>query len=595
MFLSTTALTEMWDQSQPILFLGPWCTPYAQKDEWAALDYRMMPNPLDDQERVHQAGLYCQDVGEQLLAELSVFLNKVHKVEFNQKYWRILLGPWVFLYVDIFYDHYVCINEAFRLFPELQTWLLGEHDYRIPYDFHEFRGMQQDDFYNLQLYSQIIRGLGHIFPSKKVAPPAAISPPSANPKGKWYSHKTLLRRIVRFINAYYPASHEVIFLETNVALRMKLGLWSTPGFRARFLAETFPPEWQYENDLPSKYRQRLASLVSSDDPFVRMLVDSLPVNFPRTYLEKFGSCRSWLLGQFQGEGLPKVLVHMAGLWANEFNKFLGAEVSAQGGKIIDCQHGGGYGVTQVLKLEWHERQISDRFYSWGWADQETDTKLDNLAAPKLSIGKRQPGKSSRLKTILLVGDTFPRYLDRFQSWPRGLQLEEYFQSTVKFLQEVGPELQPHIVYRPYIVEHGWQVPERLQERFPGLIVNNHCYYRNLMKQSRLMVFDHFSTSTTFLEAIAADVPSVVFFDPRLWKIREAVQPYLDNLCQAGILHYDPKSAALQVQKIYDNVENWWFSDKVQRSREKFTNHYALNSKGWKKQWVEMICREHGEK
>ena len=228
---------------------------------------------------------------------------------------------------------------------------------------------------------------------------------------------------------------------------MKLGLWSTPGFRARFLAETFPPGWQFEDDPPSRHRQGLASLVPSDDPFVRMLVDSLPVNFPRIYLEKFGQCRSWLLGQFQGEGLPKVLLQMAGLWANEFNKFLGAEVSARGGKIVDFQHGGGYGITRMMGVEWHERQISDRFYSWGWADQETDAKLDNLAAPKLAISKRQPGKSSRLKTILLVGNTFPRYLNRFQSCPVGLQWEEYFQDTLKFLQEVGPELQQHIVYR----------------------------------------------------------------------------------------------------------------------------------------------------
>ena len=75
MFLATTALTELWDESQPILFLGPWCTLYTQKDRWARLDYRMMPNPWDDRERMHQAGLYCQDLGEQVLAELSVFLE----------------------------------------------------------------------------------------------------------------------------------------------------------------------------------------------------------------------------------------------------------------------------------------------------------------------------------------------------------------------------------------------------------------------------------------------------------------------------------------------------------------------------------------
>ena len=512
MFLATTALTELWDESQPILFLGPWCTLYPQKEKWGPLDYRMMPNPWDDRERMHQAGLYCQNLGEQVLTQLSLFLNKVHKVEFEQKYWRILIGPWVFFYVDVFYDHYICINEAFMLFPELQTWLLDERDYRVPYDFYEFRGMQEDDFYNLQLYSQIIRQLGHVFPSKQAPPPAVVSPPPANPKGPRYSPKTLLRRVVRLINTYYPASREAIFLEANVHLRMKLGLLSMTGFHAQFLSETFPPEWQFADDLPSQHRQGLASLASPEEPFVKMLMDSLPLNFPRIYLEKFGQCRSWLLGQFRDKGLPKVLLHNAGLWANEFNKFLGAEVAGQGGEIIGFQHGGGYGVTRMLGVEWHERKVSDRFYSWGWADQETDAKLDNLAAPKLAAHKRHPGRSSRLRTILLVGNTVPRYLNRFQSCPVGLQWEDYFQGTLKFLQEVGPELRQNIVYRPHVIEYGWHISQRLREHLPDLIIDAHSRsYRRQMKEARLIVFDHFST--TFLEALAADVPSLVFFDP----------------------------------------------------------------------------------
>jgi putative transferase (TIGR04331 family) len=294
--------------------------------------------------------------------------------------------------------------------------------------------------------------------------------------------------------------------------------------------------------------------------------------------------------QFGKRGFPKILLGIGRLWTDDYGKFLAGEIIERGGRIISFQHGAGYGFSRLLRVEDYERQVNDRFYTWGWASQENDPKLSDLPNGKLVFQERQPGKSSLHSMMLLVGTGFPRYLYRFQSYPVGSQWVQYIQATKDFLEAIDPQKGKNLVYRGYGIDYGWAIPQQLQERFPQLTVDNHShpFYRQ-MNKSRLVVFDH--PSTTFLEAMAANIPSILFFEPRFWDARDAAQPYLNMLRLEGILHTSAQSAAQQVNRVYDHIDHWWFSAHLQEARKRFVNHFALSSNGWNRQWTEAIRRE----
>lgn len=587
MFLATTALSEFWDPNAQVLFLGPWCTLYGQKDKWAHLDYRFLPNPWDDREKFWQAGLYCQQIYENLLVDLGALLNKIHGVSFSDRYWQILLGPWFSGFIDIFYDRYTHIKEALEVFPELQTYLLDESMYLTPCDFQEFISMQGGDYYNLQLYSQILRSQGYYFPTKQYT--SALS--KNNNK---INYKEYLIEIVRkfekiLINKFF--SHkDICFLEGNVDRWVKLKLLLTPGFGASFINREFPQNWSIRVDYQNPMRRQLANLTQSKDPFIKILMNALPTNFPVLYLEGYKGCRSLVVDQFSERGFPKILLGMGRLWTDDYGKFLAGEIIERGGRIISFQHGAGYGFSRLLRVEEYERQVNDRFYTWGWASQEDDPKLTDLPSGKLVFRERQPGKSSWHSMILLVGTGFPRYLYRFQSYPVGSQWVQYIQATKDFLEALEPQKGKNLVYRGCGIDYGWAIPEQLQERFPQLAVDNHSHpYAHQMNKSRVLVFDH--PSTPFLEAMAANIPSILFFEPRFWDAREAAQPYLDMLRLEGILHDSAQAAAQQVNQVYDHIDQWWFSAHLQEVRKLFIDHFALSSNGWNRQWTEAIRRE----
>jgi len=585
MFLATTALSEFWDLYGRLLFLGPWCTRHDQQDQWAHRDYLFLPNPWDDRERLWQAAFYCQGVHDHLLGELSLWLNKVHQVNFGRRYWQILLSPWLSGFVDVFFDRYVHVNEAFSFCPELQTWLLDEREYFTPWDNVEFTALQTGDIYNLQLYSQIITSISHDFPMRKPLR-SFVEPQQPTRKTPLGWLKGALRKLEPLIIETGFLSKDVVLLKGNLSKRVQLRLALTPGFRGSFLYQHFPPG-RVDHQHPA--RRELAAVTATADPFVRMLVQALPRNFPGLYLEGYQSSRKLILDRYGSRNLPKLLLNWGDLRFHEYGKFLAGEMVERGGGIVDFQHGAGYGFSRLIGVERHTRQVSDKFYTWGWAGQENDPKLVDLPGAKLSLKSRQPGTSSRHRMIMVVGTIYPRFLYRFQSYPLGTQWLRYIQAIMEFIEAVGPPRQGVLSYRGW-VNYGWGISEQVKERFPQVAVDHHDHsFRYQMNKSRVVVFDHLGT--TFLETMAANVPSIIFFDRRHWGLRSEAQPYLDLLHRAGIFHDTPQSAARQVVRVYDHIDSWWFCRSVQDARKEFVDHFALNSPDWNRQWVDAITRE----
>ena len=159
-----------------------------------------------------------------------------------------------------------------------------------------------------------------------------------------------------------------------------------------------------------------------------------------------------------------------------------------------------------------------------------------------------------------------------------------------FIEALGPQRQRDMFYRGHPVDFGWRISEQIAARFPQVVIDDHKHpFGYQMNRARLVVFDQ--PGTTLLEALAANVPTIMFFDPRHWDFRPEAQPYFDMLQRAGIFHDTPPAAAQQVAQVYERVDPWWFSPDVQEARTEFVKHFALGSADWNRQWVEAIAQE----
>ena len=165
MFLVTTSNQKTWKKDEKILFLGGWCKQFKQKQDWETLDFEVLPYHWDNREQFHQDCYLVDEIYEKYLNALTKALNKTHQVDYSVRYWRIVLGPWLWFFIHILYDKYLSVCAVIDLGKVSNTWILKHSDFRfVAKDFGDYIHFLSldDDMYFYYLYSEIIRHLDGI-------------------------------------------------------------------------------------------------------------------------------------------------------------------------------------------------------------------------------------------------------------------------------------------------------------------------------------------------------------------------------------------------------------------------------------------------
>jgi putative transferase (TIGR04331 family) len=97
----------------------------------------------------------------------------------------------------------------------------------------------------------------------------------------------------------------------------------------------------------------------------------------------------------------------------------------------------------------------------------------------------------------------------------------------------------------------------------------------LIKKSRLYISTY--NATTYLESLAWNIPTIIFWNPSHWELNEDAEFYIGLLKSVGIFHDTPESAAEQMIKVWDDISTWWGSEEVQNARQEFCKYYSSSS------------------
>jgi len=135
-----------------------------------------------------------------------------------------------------------------------------------------------------------------------------------------------------------------------------------------------------------------------------------------------------------------------------------------------------------------------------------------------------------------------------------------------------------LIVKPYPVETGWNINKRIIDQFDNLnIAQGHEKLYNLVRKSKIVIATY--NSTTFLETLSQNIPTVIFWDPKYWELREDSLYYFERLKEIGVFHENEFSAASHINKVWNDVDSWWLSSKTQQIVNEFVSIYAKQDKG----------------
>ncbi len=574
LFLATTALEEFWDTSKPIIFLGDWCLRYSRRAIWEQLQGEVVQKQWPEKGKLIEVYRHVNDVYEKVLTQLSQALNDVHGIHHSIRYWRIVIGPWLFHYIHILYDRYMSLRHVLDYYPEITTYGLAEINFVVPQNTMDFIQLVLDDPFNLQVYTKILVALGKDIPRKNIQLTARQTVSPKNSTKRLLLHK---------LSKLFHNNHKIIlsdpyfdrFLELEIIARTLGKVWSHIQTMTDVLL--IPVNTQT--------RMILHGYLPRDDEFMEVLKSTLPMDMPQSYLESFKHINHEVRTTYPVA--PEAIFSAVSWYFDEPFKQWAAFSAEKGTKLMGIQHGGNYGSSLFMAVEDHELAITDRFYSWGWDRSDCYSKVVAMPAPKLSA-RKSLGKCNKKKGILFVGTGKPRYFYRFQHF-LNYQMADYLQWQLRFINSLSTDKRDVLRFRPHQKDYGWDMRLRWEEVFPKLPMEGwQVPFMKSLENSRLYVGDHLST--TFTEALASNNPTILFWDSTVNELREEAKPYYDALQSTGILYHSPEDAAAAVNTVYDTIESWWNEPSRQDARQYFCDRFAKVSDHPVKEWVSEFRR-----
>lgn len=577
MFLVCTADEGFWPEHGPVLFLGEWCKIWNRRDRWEPMDHRVLPYHWSDPERAFNDYLAADQLYERCLASITRELNSTHGDERSIRYWRVVVGPWLQMFIGILRDRWLSV-EAAESSGLVTDAIVGDYapgSYTLR-DNLEFTHVYGTDSYNQFLFSRLIIDGGRLPYRLK---PIAVNRPALT--SSWESPSPVkrgMRRVAEKLSQALPSRlNRVVLVSTSLSnrdlFRLQIALGQFPYVQPPMHAA---PDVAFDQE-----RRANIKVDAGGDRWGRALSQLIADQLPKVYLEGYAAMRNQALRAYPAK--PRVMFTSYAYEADEAFKFWAAENVEHGAKLVGTQHGFNYGITRWFQEEDHQVRIYDRFYTWGWDSQRTPNAVP-LAAAKFNRARSvlKPFPSGR---VLLTSYAWPRYMYKMYAVPLSADgMLRYWEEEFQFARALSERARELLLVRLFPNDRGWSQAERWAAACPGVECHTGRGVSMFehMSKSRLMVTT--INGTPAVEALASNFPCVLMWHSAC-PIRTDAQPYYAELRDRGILHDTPNSAAAKVEQVLGDPMSWWLSGPVQRAKDRFTKRFARASAGWRAEWA----------
>lgn len=520
---------------------------------WSQLDYSVV-DPSTINESLAEHFQRTQELCELLLIDISSALNNFHGCSHSERYWNIIIGPWLKSFCNILMFRWLYLKSARSSFAIDGSSLTIDNKLGsvYPRDFSEYRKCIVNDTWSQHIYSMIWNSTDFGPDMNGQVETHIPNQPSTVSLAQHFSKlpTTTSRRIV-IVDSYLPRRSEIELRLLTGSARLRIPRINAP------LTQNEPA---------------VRASLSFDRPAVNRLHqisrDLITDQMPSAYVEGY----SLLVESTSKLKLPSsprvIFTANRHFYDDVFNAWV-AQATEYGSSYIIGQHGGYYGSSRFRSdAEIHEEQVSDTHLTWGWRYSQKQ-----LPGPCLKTVGTRYRPPTQAKHLLIVCDHMWKY-------PRSLfhEISEnvgYLEYVARCVTGLPANIKGDVLIRLHHAhaETGSSQSEWWQTRDPAVKVDGGISnMQKLIRKSRVVVST--SNGATFLETLNLNIPTLVTWNSSYVQLRPEALPYFQRLKEVGIFHDNDQSFVDHVTKYWGDIEAWWASDAVQSARLIFCDQFS---------------------
>jgi putative transferase (TIGR04331 family) len=571
--LVTTGLRETWGKLHDVTFIGEWCKSYPSPAGLKKINHQTVPFHWSDRKKLQKDYKYIQSLNERILEELVIKLNKHHQINKSTNYWRIILGPWLFLFTPVLFDRWEGIRISIQNYDLDETFILSLNEEEgIPDDYDDLNYLSNDDVWNHSIFSHILVN----YFQKKIKLTTIPFKTETDIYNRIQRNKSSFRSKILFfadklISLLYKTQKVVIldgYFNKISLFKMLINLNQIPRFNS-----VFKEKIKYTRNFDGVRQDKLN--INAKDNFEKFIESYLFSMIPVAYLESyfFLSKKAKSINQN-----PKIIFTAISHYNNELFKVWASSQVENNSKLFITEHGGAIPYKFSLMTE-HEAKIADKKIVW---HKKIDINQVQLSPTK--VIRRRFDSTSR-SVILLIGLESPKYSYFVQSGPVSSLVLDDFESNISLVNLLSSDALINLKVRPAL-DQGWNLRLRYSDELGIDKISNHGAIDEDIKNSKLVVCTY--PSTTFLEAMLSNTPTVLVYSKEVWELRPEFGELLKRLKKVKIVFIDSESAANHINDISYDPRIWWDNYETLEARKYFNNQCGAVSENWLKEWSDFF-------
>ena len=592
--------------------LGPWSLPESRFFGWEWRKYGIEP-PLESED-VHSVSRRLEKVCEYYLFILSTRQNERHGRSYSNRYWRILLMPWLANLVMCAFERFLRIRNRVRSGVPYLVYLAPRDETPSSITTPHFNQMMIDDPLNRLIFSRFIRVFqprGWVVREGVPAPEDLYFSSDHLPGKQPTENYAVFKKVERKMEVYRWASilssnlgcvqfHKVHGFSPLDAAYISMCMWFRNRKRWKEAARSFQktPEAgtvHLTKEYTVEELQSVRNLTACEAGiFLKVLDELVSEAMPKLFTDHY----------LANEKKALLKVKATAPWADtiayghlgnddQSNFYVAALLEKRPVWLIINQHGGNYGIIE--SAPWHqlaEYETADRFISWGWRHQ-SDYRINAVPASSPFLSKMRRSKE-RGSAIILVSSELTNYLKWLAADCIPEDIAHYMRDKTSFIENLDDTPRSSLWYRPYMRRrNNLYDQEYVERRYPDVRILRGklarympCRLSPALAGCGVCVLDRPGTTAAF--TMAAGIPTLFFGHQNAWRISGYSKPYFKKLSSVNVHHSSGKSAARHLNAIWPDVDSWWEDGQTQKAVAEFTHRYYRSSRNWRAEWVDIF-------
>ena len=558
-----TADEKLWPKKGNILFLGDWCKLYHRSFVWKKLNGDDANPYVVNKKQYGEDFKYTENLYNLFIKRLSYTLNIIHNKNFTEKDWEGIIGHWLKRYLIVFFNRYNTLKMCLENYNVTKVNFYPENSFSLTTrNINEFIKGCDDPIWNSVIWQQIFNEL-----NKNKIKVNYVSKPKKNILIlQQKSHKKSISRIfIEWVSKCFSSKAKIMIIKTYLPKKYMVLLCLS--------LKMFPQIWQTsEGIITSKknknIRKKLLHLLKhkEDNKFISLCSELLIQTIPLSYLEGLKEIEL----NVEKRGFPKepkVIFTSNNFFADEEFKLWVIKQRAMNAKYIIGQHGSNYG-TERFNSPKLEEELPDKFISWG------NIQYQKNIVPGFVFSYPQANiiKHNKKGQLLLVELSPPLH---FYHHDAHHTFKKYFESQINFYNNLNYNLKNNIIVR--LPEQSKILHFNEIERWKKInkkikLDNFSCSMKKSINKSSIIIFSYFSTG--FLECLNQNIPTLGFWEEPLYVVLNKCKKDFKELIDIKVIHSNSISASNHLNLLGNNIDDWWYSDNVQKVRLNFISKYA---------------------